>query len=41
LLWLVIGGLTYFILIGYLLLAWWVVWTLVRCTKVRYPPERQ
>lgn len=33
LLWLVIGGLTSFILIGYLLLAWWVVWTLVRCIK--------
>ncbi len=33
LLWLVIGGLTSFILIGYLLLAWWVVWTLVRCVK--------
>ena len=29
----VIGGLTSFILIGYLVLAWWFVWTLVRCIK--------
>jgi len=33
LLWLVIGGLASFIFIGYLLLAWWLVWTLVRCIK--------
>jgi uncharacterized membrane protein len=33
LLWLVIGGLTSFVLIGYLLLVWWFVFTLVRCVK--------
>jgi uncharacterized membrane protein len=33
LLWMVIGGLTSFILIGFLVLAWWFVWTLVRCIK--------
>lgn len=33
LLWFVIGGLTSFILIGYLVLAWWALWTLVRCIK--------
>lgn len=32
-LWLVIGGLTSFVFIGFLLLAWWFVWTLVRCIK--------
>jgi uncharacterized membrane protein len=32
-LWLVIGGLASFVFIGYLLLAWWLVWTLVRCIK--------
>jgi len=30
---LVIGGLTSFVLIGYLLLVWWFVLTLVRCVK--------
>jgi uncharacterized membrane protein len=33
LLWLVIGGLTSFVFIGYLLIVGWVVWTLVRCVK--------
>jgi uncharacterized membrane protein len=33
LLWMVIGGLTSFIFIGFLVLAWWFVWTLVRCIK--------
>jgi uncharacterized membrane protein len=33
LLWLVIGGLTSFVFVGYLLFVWWGVWTLVRCVK--------
>lgn len=32
-LWLVIGGITSFVLIGYLVLFWWLIWTLVRCVK--------
>ncbi|MEZ5788653.1 MAG: hypothetical protein R3D62_19710 [Xanthobacteraceae bacterium] len=33
LLWLVLGGLASVIFIGFLLMAWWFVWTLVRCIK--------
>jgi uncharacterized membrane protein len=33
LLWLVVGGLTSFVFIGYLVIVWWAVWTLVRCIK--------
>lgn len=33
LLWLVIGSITIFILIGYLILLFWFVWTLYRCIK--------
>lgn len=33
LLWFVIGWLTSFILIGFLVLGWWFIWTLVRCIK--------
>jgi uncharacterized membrane protein len=33
LLYLVIGGITTFVLIGVLILIWWCIWTLIRCIK--------